>query len=75
MKEWIELIRKAEVKRRAGISNTSLHELLKGKLFPEPTYLTSSRRVPLWSASEIDAWLLERLNQRKSGAASNEVAQ
>lgn len=67
MAQVLQLIRKAEVKRRTSLSNTMLHELLKANEFPIPVYLTSSKRLPVWSASEVEDWLLQRLNKRSTG--------
>jgi len=72
MTKYVELIRKAEVKRRAAMSNTLLHELLGKGLFPQPTYLTESTRIPVWNAAEVDEWIKVRLDRRS--LSTSEVA-
>lgn len=69
MTAWIEMLRKAEVKRRTALSNTLLHELLKLNQFPAPAYLTEGKRLPVWSAAEVDAWNRERLAKRAQESA------
>lgn len=65
MNEWTEVLRKAEVKRRTTLSNTLLHELLKAGAFPQPSYLTTSSRIPVWNAKDVDQWITARLGSRK----------
>lgn len=54
------IIRRAEVLRRTGLSNTTIWRLQKTGDFPQPVQLTDAGAVG-WVEAEIDRWLAERI--------------
>jgi predicted DNA-binding transcriptional regulator AlpA len=62
MSEPIRLLRRAVVKDRTSLSNTHLHELIKAGQFPAPTYITTSKRLPVWDERVVNAWIESRLS-------------
>ncbi|WP_254276860.1 AlpA family transcriptional regulator [Halomonas sp. 3H] len=53
------LIRRPEVLRRCGISNTTLHRLIHAGEFPRPIQL--GWRCVAWIEAEVDAWIEARI--------------
>lgn len=49
-----------------AISQTQLWRLMKAGHFPRPVPLGTRHRV--WLESEIDAWIMERVEERDRGA-------
>ncbi len=57
------LLRLPQVEALVGIRKTSIYDGVKAGTFPAPVKL--SRRVAVWPAAAIDAWITERI---KAGA-------
>ncbi len=65
------LIRRKEVQDKTGFGASSIYaEMAKGK-FPKPIQI-SERRVA-WIESEVDAWILERIENSKATIATMEA--
>ncbi len=62
------LIRRPEVLHRCGISNTTLHRLIKEGDFPAPIQL--GPRAVAWVESEVDSWIEQRIKASHKGANS-----
>ncbi len=58
MSDRDRLLTRAEVESRVGLTKTTIYRLMREKRFPEP--LKISTRAVRWSASEIEAWLVDR---------------
>lgn len=54
-----QLLRRAEVERRTGLARSTVYELIRTGRFPAPIELTGRTRC--WVASEVDAWIEERI--------------
>ncbi|SOC51008.1 transcriptional regulator, AlpA family [Chromohalobacter canadensis] len=63
------LLRRPEVLRRCGISNSTLHRLINAGDFPAPIQL--SPRAVAWIEEEITAWIEQRIaaSRAQGGAA------
>ena len=59
------LIRRPEVLRRCGISNTTLHRLIHADDFPAPIQL--GPRAVAWVESEINEWIEQRIEASRAG--------
>ncbi|MHA3026748.1 helix-turn-helix transcriptional regulator [Chromohalobacter israelensis] len=59
------LVRRAEVLRRCGISNSTLHRRLKAGEFPAPIQL--GPRAVAWVEEEVDDWIAQRIAASRSG--------
>ena len=51
--------------RKTGTHENTIYRLTEEKKFPQPLWLTSGRKV--WIASEIDAWLMDKIAARDRG--------
>ncbi|MDI4633158.1 AlpA family phage regulatory protein [Pelomonas sp. V22] len=72
MAEFVRLLRRAVVRDRTALSNTQLHVMIKSGLFPAPSYLTDTNRIPVWDERVVNDWIKARLS---SGiAAKSKVA-
>jgi prophage regulatory protein len=60
------LLRFPVVAERVGLSRTSIYGFIKGGTFPDPV---KTGRGSRWLASEIDAWIAARANERPAKAA------
>ena len=60
------LLRFPTVAERVGLSRTSIYGFIKGGSFPVPV---KAGRGSRWLASEIDAWIAARAEERPSKAA------
>ncbi|MFW3615527.1 helix-turn-helix transcriptional regulator [Billgrantia antri] len=58
------LLRRPEVLRRCGISNSTLHRLIKADDFPTPVQL--SPRAVAWVESEISQWIEHRIETNRT---------
>lgn len=56
------ILRLQEVKEVSGLSRSSIYLGMKDGTFPQSIQLGT--RMVGWSASEIDAWIEEKLNQK-----------
>jgi prophage regulatory protein len=61
------VLRKPDVKRRTGLSNSTIHAWIREGRFPAPVALGA--RAVGWIESEIDAWIANRAAARR-GAPS-----
>lgn len=52
-------LRLPEVRRRTGLSRTTIYRLVSKHRFPPPRKLTA--RVSAWPEDEIERWLLDKL--------------
>ena len=60
-----ELLRMPAVRQRLGdVSADTVYRAMKNEGFPQPLKLT--RRVSLWDAAEVNAWLENRMASRAS---------
>jgi prophage regulatory protein len=55
------LLRKREVLKRTGLSNTSLYQLIQDKKFPAQVLLVPGGRAVAWNSEEITAWIDGRI--------------
>lgn len=55
------LLRLPEVEARVGLRKSSIYEMLRRTPPAFPTPVKLSRRAVCWPASEIDAWIAERI--------------
>lgn len=58
----LRLIRKTALLDKVGVSNTQIYNLIKKEGFPKPVPLGG--RAVAWVESEVDAWILNRMNER-----------
>jgi len=65
------LLRRPEVLRRCGISNTTLHRLIHSGDFPPPVQL--GERSVAWIESEIDAWIVSRIEASRAKGDAGHV--
>jgi len=57
-------LRARAVAERVGLSRTTVWRLVKAKKFPKPVSITGSGYAVGWVASEVDAWIKARIEQR-----------
>jgi prophage regulatory protein len=62
MNESPQLIRLPEVKSRTGASKSTIYSMEAQGRFPKR--VTLGPRFTAWSASEVDAWIIARLEER-----------
>lgn len=62
------LLRLAEVQARTGISRSQLFELTRRGEFPKPIPLVGRTRA--WVASEVDAWVLNRIRSARGDGSA-----
>jgi len=60
------LLRLKEVQERVGMSKTTIYDRIKAHSFPAPVHLGT---MAAWVESEVDAWIIDRINERDSKAA------
>ena len=56
------ILRRHEVEHKTGLARSSIYELIADGKFPKPVRLTSHSVG--WLASEIEAWIAERVAER-----------
>ncbi|MFG6111165.1 helix-turn-helix transcriptional regulator [Stenotrophomonas nematodicola] len=61
------LLRLKEVQDRVGMSKTTIYDRVRTKNFPAPVHLGT---MAAWVESEVDAWILDRINDRDHGKAA-----
>ena len=64
------LLRWPEVRRRTGLSRTTVWRLVQEGAFPAPRRLSAN--VVAWLASEIDAWIASRASARTAATPAEE---
>lgn len=64
MKDGDYIIRLPEVMHKTGLSRSSIYKMIEDKQFPRQIRL-GARSVG-WVNSEVDDWLLQRIQQRAS---------
>ena len=57
-----EIKRRPEVEAKTGLSRSTIYEKMKNGTFPKPVKL--GPRAVGWLATEVDAWISERISQR-----------
>ena len=57
------LLRISDVRVIVGLSERRIYELLADGQFPAPTRIGTAVR---WSLLEVEAWMVERLGERRS---------
>lgn len=62
----MRLMRLEEVCETAGIGKTSVYKLIGEGAFPKPVNICG--RAVRWVSTEIQSWILERLEDRDGGA-------
>ncbi|MDA8163667.1 MAG: AlpA family phage regulatory protein [Desulfobacteraceae bacterium] len=67
MQQEIILLRLPEVKRRTGLSRSSIYDGMARGLFPRSVHI--SQRAVAWDSRSIDAWVSARLAGREGEAA------
>jgi prophage regulatory protein len=74
-KQNVRLIRLAEVKRRTGLSTSSIYLALQRGEFPRRVKLNAAGTMVGWVESEIDQYVLERIAERdRCEAGTTEAA-
>jgi prophage regulatory protein len=64
-----QVYRRAEVRRKTGLPNSTMHRLIQRSQFPKPIKL--GIRASGWLASEVDAWLAARIAARDQPASKS----
>lgn len=67
----MRLIRLKEVLHLTGLARSSVYRLVSAKDFPAPVSLGD--RAVAWIESEIQDWVLFRIEQRNNGKAAPEL--
>lgn len=68
----MRLIRLKEVLHLTGLARSSVYRLVSSKEFPAPVSLGD--RAVAWIESEIQDWVLSRIEQRNNGKALPDLA-
>lgn len=63
------LILRRDVQERTGLPRSTLYEMIKAGLFPEPVQLTP--RLSAFVESEVDEWIAQRIATRGGRRAQN----
>jgi prophage regulatory protein len=61
------LLRLKEVQDKLGMSKTTIYDRVRTKSFPAPVHLGT---MAAWVESGVDAWILDRINDRDHGKAA-----
>ncbi|CAN0591550.1 unnamed protein product, partial [Ectocarpus sp. 12 AP-2014] len=64
----IRLLRRRDVLKATGLSNSALYREIALGEFPRPVKI--SHRCSAWVETEIDHWIANRILERDGGAAS-----
>jgi prophage regulatory protein len=56
-----DLLRIADVKRRTGLSRSTIYSLMRHGRFPASIH-PNGTRVAVWSSTAVDAWISSQLN-------------
>lgn len=62
----MQLIRLPEALARTGLSRSGLYAAVAAGTFPKPVKLGLNARAIAWPASEIDAWIADRIAEREA---------
>lgn len=62
----VRILRRPEVQHRSGLKRSTLYLRIARGEFPAPVKL--GPRAVGWVADEVDAWLRQRIAQRRGGA-------
>lgn len=60
--ESIVILRRRDVEKKTGLSRSTIYTMITNGTFPKQIHL--SARAVGWLASEVDAWLGERVHAR-----------
>lgn len=63
----VRLIRLREVKRRTGMSTSTIYRWMKTGFFPQSIKIGG--HIAVWRERDIDQWLVERIDYNTSSAA------
>lgn len=66
-KQPLRLIRLREVKRRTGMSTSTIYRWMKSGFFPHSIKIGG--HIAVWREPDIDQWLVERIGCNTSNAA------
>ena len=69
----IRLIRLHEVKRRTGLSRSTIYRRMGEDRFPRPCHL--GERIIAWVEADIDRWLAEIIQECRNGQVNSSVAE
>ena len=58
------ILRRPDVEKRTGLKRAHLYKLIKMGLFPPQIKL--SERAVGWDATEVEQWIAERLQQKRT---------
>ncbi len=64
-KKSLSILRMPDVVAMAGLKRSSIYELMASKQFPASFPLTDSGRAVGWSSDEVEAWVRDRIEQRR----------
>jgi prophage regulatory protein len=62
----MKLIRLPEALAKTGLSRTRLYEAVAAGTFPKPVKLGHNARAVAWPASEVDDWIVARIQEREA---------
>lgn len=60
----LKALRMPQVEAKTALKRSKIYELLAAGQFPQPIYLLGKCRG--WIEHEVDAWLLERMEERNT---------
>ena len=56
-------LKRPEIEHRTGLKRSTIYDKMKAGTFPKPVKLGA--RAVAWLEPEIDAWIKERISQRR----------
>ena len=56
-------LKRPEIEQRTGLKRSTIYDKMKAGTFPKPVKLGA--RAVAWLEPEIDAWIKERISQRR----------
>ena len=59
------IIRRRDVESRTGLSRSTIYHYIKEGTFPKPIKL--GERAVGWLESEVESWIIDRIENRDSG--------
>lgn len=65
------LIRRKEVQSKTGLGASSIYAMMKQGKFPKA--ITLSERRVAWLESDVDQWIVDRINSRETSIATIEA--
>lgn len=69
--EKLRALRMPQVEEKTALKRSKIYELISMQQFPEPVYLLGKCRG--WMEHEVDAWLLQRIEERDSRLESKSI--